>query len=141
MFYDCLGMDTDFPLGNTAVNTGTQLVNANLTVETNFTPRYPNSVIFNVTGIDANTISGVATPTLGLFDAMVYPAAAGTRGLDEDNGKMHYFCTDLTPITISYTTQNNTGGVHEWTSATAEFRAKPQTHYSGGGVIRKRVVS
>lgn len=141
MFYDCAGMDPDFPLGNFAVNTGTQLVNANLTVETNFTPRYANSIIFNVTGIDANTISGVATPTGGLFDAMVYPSAAGTRGLDEDNGKMHYFNPDLTPITISYTTQNNVGGVHEWTSATAEFRAKTGGYYQAGNSVRRRAVN
>lgn len=121
MVYDMTGIKASDSLGQTATNTGFQSTNANLQTLTSFTPLKGGGVTFMMASLDLHTASGLVTPSNGLFDAMVYPSADGTRGFDEDNGKAHYFHPDTTPFNVVWSIQNNAGGVNDWTACAAEF--------------------
>jgi hypothetical protein len=114
---------TDTFDGADVVGDGVQSVTGNL--ETiSVTPESPHGLVVGIVAVDLHTISG-AVGAGYWFDSMTYPGADGAKNFYEDQGSVHVYNVDTGLLVFVFSTQNNPGGVDDWTARAAAFKGVP----------------
>lgn len=93
---------------------------------TTITPKKNNSLIVMQVQQETNTETGITSPSGALFDSNTYDSQDidGPMNVDENGGWAHYYTTDLTAITATWSLLANQA-MGNWAGYAAEFVAPP----------------